>query len=122
MHFHKRYFFLASLLFIIEVLIALYVKDAFIRPYGGDFLVVILLYFLVRAFYNGKAKIIAIGVLLFAYAVEILQALNIVELLGLKGNRPAEIIIGTGFSWWDMLAYTLGVMVVYWMDQRKCFS
>jgi hypothetical protein len=103
-------------MFFIEVFIALYVKDAIIRPYGGDFLVVILLYFFVQIFIEEDRLYIAIGVLLFAYGVEILQYFNIVEVLGLKGNRLAEIVIGTGFSWWDMLAYTLGAATIYWIE------
>jgi uncharacterized membrane protein len=39
--FHKTYFLLAVLLFVIELLIALYLHDRFIRPHVGDFLVVI---------------------------------------------------------------------------------
>jgi len=119
MQFNQRYFLFAILLFIIEVLIALYVKDAIIRPYGGDFLVVILLYYLVRTFWNGASFQVALGVLIFAYTVEILQYLKIVDFLGLTGNRLAEIVIGTGFSWWDMLAYTLGIIVVYFIDNRQ---
>jgi len=117
MQFNQRYFLYAVLLFIIEVLIALYVNDSIIRPYGGDFLVVILIYYFVRAFLKRSPLQIALGVLLFAYTVEILQYFKIVNLLGLEGNRLAEIIIGTGFSWWDMLAYTLGVLVVYFLDK-----
>ena len=37
-------------LFIVETLIALFVRDAFIRPYMGDILVVILIYCFVRIF------------------------------------------------------------------------
>jgi len=117
MQFNQRYFLFAILLFLLEVLIALYVRDSFIRPYGGDFLVVILLYYLVRAFWNGAPLKVALGVLLFAYTVEILQYFKIVDLLGLTGNRLAEIVIGTGFSWWDMVAYTLGILVVYFWDK-----
>lgn len=116
-HFNKRYFLYALILFIIEVLIGLYVRDGFLRPYGGDFLVVILIYYFVRAFYKSSAYITAIGVLIFAFAVEFAQYFKLVEILGLKGNRFAEIIMGTGFSWWDMLAYTLGVIVVYLIDR-----
>ena len=118
MQFNQRYFLFAMVLFIIEVLIALFVKDSFIRPYGGDFLVVILLYYLVRAFWGGTPFQVALGVLIFAYIVETLQYFKIVDLLGLTGNRLAEIVIGTGFSWWDMLAYTLGVLVVYLIDKK----
>ena len=117
LQFNYRYFLYTIVLFIIEVLIALYVKDAIIRPYGGDFLVVILLYYFVRTFWKSKPLPIALGVLIFAYTVEVLQYFNIVQLLGLKGNRLAEIIIGTGFSWWDMVAYTLGILTVYLVDK-----
>lgn len=116
MRFHKRYFLYAVVLFFIEVLIALYVRDAIIRPYGGDFLVVILIYYFVRAFFTFSALSAAIGVLLFAYVIEILQYFKLVNLLGLQDIELARIVIGTGFSWWDMLAYTLGIVVVYWMD------
>lgn len=117
MRFHKKYFLLTLFLFIIEIFIALYVKDSIIRPYGGDFLVVILLYFFVKTFWKGSNIQIAISVLLFAYLIEILQYFQLVKLLGLEGNRFAEIAIGTGFSWWDLLAYTLGILVVYFLDK-----
>lgn len=119
MYFNKKYFLLTVLFFIIEVLIALYVRDAIIRPYGGDFLVVMLIYFFVKTFVPLENLTIAIGVLLFAYTIEVLQYFDIVTILGLRGNRLAEIVIGTGFSWWDMLAYTLGMFVVYVLDNKK---
>ena len=117
MRFHKRYFLYTILLLLIEIFIALYVRDTIIRPYGGDFLVVILIYYFVRTFWDGAAWQVAIGTLLFSYLVDFLQYFKIVEVLGLQGNRFWEIVIGTGFSWWDMLAYTLGVLVVYWVDK-----
>ena len=46
----KRIFYIISFLviFCIEVLIALYVRDNFVRPYIGDVLVVVLVYSFVR--------------------------------------------------------------------------
>lgn len=119
MRFNKQYFLYSCLLFLVELIIAFFVRDAIIRPYGGDFIAVILLYYLVRTFFDIAAIKVAIGVLLFSYTVETLQYFQIVKLLGLKGNQPAEIIIGTSFSWEDILAYTLGVMLVYWWDEIK---
>ena len=48
----KRFFYIISflLIFCIEVLIALYVRDNFIRPYVGDMLVVVLVYSFARIF------------------------------------------------------------------------
>lgn len=116
MYFNKNFFLFTIFLFLVELYIGFFVQDRFIRPYGGDFLVVILIYSALRSFWNAKRKTIAVVVLLFAYAVEIAQHFKIVELLNLSGNRSAEIIIGTSFSWKDMLAYTLGVALIYFLD------
>lgn len=110
--FHKTYFLLAVLLLITEVLIALYVRDSIIRPYVGDFLVVMLVYCFIRAFLNGLVKSIAIFTLLFAYLVEFAQYLNVLEWLGLEKNRFARVVLGSSFEWIDMLAYTLGVVFI----------
>jgi hypothetical protein len=114
--FNRKYFFIASILFIIEVLIALYVRDRFIRPYVGDFLVVILLYCAVRAFVKISPIKIAIGVLLFSYTIELLQYFKLVDRLGLADNRLARTVIGYGFEWLDMLAYTLGIIPVLLLE------
>ena len=117
--FKKKYFLLTIILFIIEVFIALFVRDRFIRPYGGDFLVVILIYCFLRTFINQSPLRIAIFTLIFSFAVEIAQYFKIVEVLGLKGNRFAEIVIGTGYSNHDLVAYTLGVLVCYFFDRSQ---
>jgi Protein of unknown function (DUF2809) len=108
----------AFLLFITEVLIALFVHDQFIRPYIGDFLVVILIYCFVKSFLNTPVVPTAIGVLLFAYTVELLQYFRIVEVLGLQHSRAARIIIGSAFEWQDMLAYTLGILMVVLVEKK----
>lgn len=118
MRFNITYFTLAVLLFITEVLIALFLDDAFIRPFGGDFLVVILVYCSVKAFFNTSLLPTAVGVLLFAYAVELAQYLNAVQRLGLSGNRTASTVMGTSFSWTDMLMYTLGILFIILIEKK----
>ena len=117
--FNPYYFALTIALFLIEILIALFVHDQFIRPYIGDFLVVILIYCFVKSFLNTPIAPTALGVLLFAYSVEILQYFRIVEVLGLQHSRAARIIIGSAFEWQDMLAYTLGIMSVILLEKTK---
>ncbi len=115
--FNRRYFLLSLLLFVVEVLIALYLHDPFIRPFGGDFLIVIWLYCLVRAFFDWRVRPTALGVLVFAYGVEIGQyyhsAAFITSLLfrQVTAGRLAFIglLVGTTFEWRDLLAYTLGI-------------
>ena len=92
---NKPYLLITILLFVTELLIALYLHDGIIRPYIGDFLVVILIYSFVKAFFNLPILATGIGVLLFSYIIEILQYFHIVKRLGLQHCTIAKIIIGT---------------------------
>lgn len=114
--FKPRFFLLTLVLFVIEVLIAVYVHDNFVRPYVGDFLVVMLLYCAVRTFINASPLKITVAVLLFAYLVELLQYFHLVDRLGLAGNTVARTVIGYGFEWLDLLAYTLGVITILLLE------
>jgi hypothetical protein len=116
--FNLKYFLLAIIFFITEVFIALFVRDGFIRPYVGDYLVVMLIYCAVKTFAKAAPLKTAAGVLIFSYVIEVLQYLDIVERLGLSGNAIAKTVIGYGFEWWDILAYTLGVITILIMEQQ----
>jgi hypothetical protein len=117
--FDKKYFTFAVVLFVTEILIALYVNDAIIRPYVGDYLVVMLIYCAVRTFIKVSPLKLAIGVLLFAYLIEVLQYFHIADILGLQNNTIARTVIGYGFSWIDMLAYTLGVITIVILERLR---
>jgi hypothetical protein len=120
--FNLKYFLLAVLLFIIEVLIALYVHDQIIRPYVGDLLVVILMYCAVKSILKVSVLRTAIAVLLFSYVIETLQYLEFIEFVGLQNNTLASTVFGVGFSWIDMIAYTLGFAVILLAETRKDIS
>lgn len=117
--FHLTSFLIFLLIFAIEVFIAIFVKDSIIRPYGGDVLVVILIYYFIKSFVNTKPVYIALATLLFAYAVEIGQYFNLVEILNLQNNRIMSIVIGSSFSWGDMLCYTIGALICLVIDRKK---
>lgn len=117
--FAPRYFLAALLLFVVEVLIALYLHDPFIRPYAGDYLVVLLLYAALRSVLRIDARKAIVAVLLFAYAIEVGQYFHLVYRLGLGHSRLARVVLGTGFSWIDLLAYTLGAATLWWMERRR---
>lgn len=110
--FDVKYFALTISLFVIELIIALYVHDNFVRPYFGDVLVVILIYCFIKSFLKLKVITAALFVLLFAFTIEFLQYLNIVEKLGLQNSKIARTVIGTSFSWADILTYVMGIIVV----------
>ncbi|HSD15590.1 MAG TPA: DUF2809 domain-containing protein [Flavobacterium sp.] len=110
--FNKNYFAFAVLVFLIETLIALYVHDDFIRPYLGDVLVVILIYCFLKSFVRIPVLTASISVLLFSFTIEFLQFLNIVEKLSLQDSKLARTVIGTSFSWIDLLTYIAGIVIV----------
>jgi hypothetical protein len=110
--FSKTYFVLAAALFVIEVLIALFVSDRFIRPYFGDVLVVILIYCFIKAFFKLRTLPLAIGVLLFAFMIEFLQYIRLVEILGMEKSKIISTVLGTSFAWNDILAYIGGFIVI----------
>lgn len=96
------------LIFLIELCIALFVRDAFIRPYVGDMLVVVLLYTFLRIFFPERPRLLPLYVFLFAVGVETLQGIRIVELLGLQDNRFFSVLIGTTFDGKDIVCYGIG--------------
>lgn len=114
--FNRNYFFSFLLLFVIEVLIALYVHDDFIRPYFGDFLVVLLLYCFLMSFIKGNKYTIAVIVFIFAFLVEFAQFLNVIKLLGLQNNTLARTVIGTSFSNHDLLIYFLAFLAIIGLE------
>lgn len=119
LRFHRGYFLIAVILFVVELLIALYLNDAIIRPYVGDLLVVMLIYTFVMSFFNLSVVFCAMGVLLFAYVVEFSQYLKLINHLGLNHSRAAQLILGTSFAWTDMLAYTVGVLIIIGIERWR---
>ncbi len=118
MKFNKPYLIVALILLITEIAIALFVDDSFVRPIGGDFLVVILLYATVRGVSGFHSFSVLIGVLLFSYLIEFLQYLDFVTRLGLEDVKIARVVLGTYFSWIDVIAYTAGALFVLIVEMK----
>lgn len=96
--------------FAIETFIALFVRDAFIRPYMGDVLVMGLMYAFCRIFSADRENRLPYALLVFAVAVEIGQYFQLADLLGLGDYRAARIILGSTFDWSDILFYAIGTL------------
>lgn len=112
--FGKRGFYLTAflVLLVIEVLIALFVHDRFVRPYLGDVIVVMVVYCFVRIWIPERFRFMPLWVFLFAVFVEVLQYVRIVEILGVQDNAFLRTVIGTSFSWGDILCYAVGCLVL----------
>ena len=113
------YLAVALVIFVMEIVIALYVHDDLIRPWGGDLLVVVLLYCFVRGVTRLDVIVAAFLVLMFSWLIEALQYLQIIGILGLENNAIARTVIGTTFSWSDIVAYTLGIVLVVGVEVMR---
>ena len=101
----------------IEVVIALFVNDSFVRPYVGDVLVTLLLCCLCRVIVPSKVRLLPIYVFVFAACVEIGQYFDLVALLGLADNRILSVALGRTFSWADLVCYAVGCVVAFLLDR-----
>jgi hypothetical protein len=117
--FNKRYAVYTIGLFLIEVFIAISIDDSFVRPFVGDVLIVVLIYWLVRTFWKIRYNIAALSVLVFALTIEILQYFNLVDILGVRKYKIISIAIGSTFDWKDIFAYILGTAIVLGLESKQ---
>ncbi len=111
------YALFAITLFFIEVIIASKLNGYhFIRSYFGDFLVVILLYCMAKAVFDFNEKSLAISVFTIAVLVETAQYFHLADILKLAPGGVARIVLGTSFSFHDLLMYAAGTLLVYYLD------
>ena len=115
---NKYYLIFALLLFITEALIAIYLTTGFIRYTLGDYLCVILLFCFVKSFLEIDSFKLAFGVLVFAFLVEFLQLLDILEVFNLQNNHFMALILGSTFHISDLVAYTLGIITVIFFEYK----
>lgn len=98
----------------IEIIIAVFVHDSFVRPYIGDVLAVICVYFLARTFLSGKPRYLSVYVTLFAFCVELVQLTPLSEAL----PRALAVIVGGTFDHTDLLCYLIGGAVCFIADKN----
>lgn len=70
------------------------------------------MYCFIKSFTNIKPLPAAAGALIFAFMVEFLQLLNLVEILNLHNNIVAKIVLGTTFQVTDLFAYFFGTIAI----------
>lgn len=110
------YAFIFLVLAVSEVLIALYVRDAFVRPYFGDVLIAVLLCALVRIFLPNGLTLLPLFVFFFSTMVETLQYFHFVDRVGLGNSAFFRTLIGTSFSFWDILCYFVGCVSFFGVE------
>ncbi|MEZ4842563.1 MAG: DUF2809 domain-containing protein, partial [Flavobacteriaceae bacterium] len=95
-----------------------FVTQPFIRYWFGDFLVVIMIYYFIKTFIKAKPLHIAVFVLIFSFSIEFLQMSNLLEVMNLKNNKIANLILGNTFFVSDLFAYFLGIVSVLILELK----
>lgn len=109
------YFLIFGILFAVEIYIAVFVHDAFVRPYLGDVLVVGVVYCFIRIFLPERVVLLPLYVFIFALTIEILQLFDFAGRIGLE-NKILRIILGSVFDWKDIGCYAVGCAVIAAVD------
>lgn len=110
-----QYLLCFIMLLMIEICIAVYVHDQFIRPYIGDILVVVVIYCFIRIFFPKGIKGLPVDIFLFAVVVEVLQYIHIAEILakiGMPDNIILQTAIGATFDMKDIICYGVGCILL----------
>ncbi len=109
--FRNKYFYSTLVLLFIEIGIAVFHFNLFIRGFVGDVLVILLLYSFLKIFIKNHVFKIAISVLAFAYAIEFLQLFKLAEKLQIH-SKIMLTILGSVFDLWDLMAYFIGFLLI----------
>ena len=107
---HRGYALFAVVLFAIEVVIAVFVRDAFVRPILGDVLAVMFVYCALLSVFTIRQRTAALIAFAIAVVIEIMQYLDALTWLRLEDNQIARIVLGTTFTWGDIVAYVVGAL------------
>jgi len=113
------YLVAAIVLFAIEVFIALFVRDDFIRPYVGDVLAIGLVYAALRALTPLSFPQALVVTLAIALVIELAQALGLLGALGLADNELVRIVLGGMFDWHDLAAYAAGGVIIAAIEHSR---
>jgi len=86
--------------------------------YFGDFLWAMLIYFLYATVFRLKVKCAFFIAILTTYTIEISQLFKPDWLEHLRSFKICGLVLGYGFLWSDLVAYTLGISLGALIDRR----
>ena len=117
--FNWQHALIAATVFLIEILIAWFVHDRFIRPFIGDVLVVVLIYFTVSSVIKAPPIKLAGAVWLFACAIEWAQYMQLAAWLGLQKGSILYVALGATADWMDVVAYGIGAVICVYFTKNS---
>lgn len=102
----------------VEIYIGVCVRDAWVRPYVGDVLAVVLVYASLRMVLVLPAPALATVSFLVGAIVEAIQYLGLPEILGLARHPLLAVVVGATFQREDLVAYAIGALIAWLIDTK----
>lgn len=112
-----NYFILILLVLILGILSR---KISGIPLFFGDVLYAVLIYFGFRFLIVDSKKSVSLLLgLLFCFGIEILQLIQVDWLIAIGKTTLGHYVFGEGFLWLDLICYTIGTSLAYFIDFKK---
>ena len=93
-------------------------KLTFIPLIVGDILYAMMMYFIVRFFFLRLPSIKIASIALFiCFSIELLQLYQADWIVELRNSTLGHLVLGQGFLWSDLVAYTFGIVVSYALEK-----
>ncbi len=90
-----------------------------IPQYIGDFLYGCMVYFGFSVLFISYKKEWSLGfALVFCWFIELMQFCQLKWYISLQGTTIGKLILGSGFMVVDLIAYTFGILLVYYIDKK----
>lgn len=111
-----RYFVLIIITILLGILSR---KIDGVPTFFGDTLYAVMVYFGMRMlFINLNLKKTAVLALLFCFAIEFLQLYSAEWMLEIRRTTLGHYALGQGFLWSDLVYYSLGILIGFWIDNN----
>lgn len=99
----------------VEILIGKF-GGGFVRAYGGDVLVIPLIYCLVRIFYTRPNRFLPVIVGSIGIFAEVVQYFNFCDRFGIDRGSILGIMLGSVADIRDVICYAVGVIFIYLVE------
>ena len=93
-------------------------KFTSIPLFMGDLLYAVMIYFVIRfLFIHQESQKSGTIALITCYCIELLQLYDAGWMIALRDTIFGRYVLGRGFLWSDIIAYTFGTIIAYYFDK-----
>lgn len=110
---------------IITIIVALFLRKIwaylpfFINIWIGDYLWAVMMFWAsMIVFLHFDRKKVTLALIVFCWFIEASQAFHTPVLDAFRDTTMGGLLLGHGFLWSDIVAYTAGVISAYFVDKR----